>query len=217
MRKLIVVLMSFILLTVISPAGWVLGQEKTSTGAVTYSETEDTSYSRAVFAHYLAVIPNTEYPDLNVDCAISISNVCAVPEGSSLDKFLGAGDDAEKDGYGGFAIILYDRDGTVHYFSSRENEYPLAGYGWAGLNPDGTLGPGQTFTANLKEVLASIRGVQPRDIESFVGYGWVLSEFDCLAGTYSNTIYGLGFTQAFELKPAMGQGGWIGGLPLPVD
>jgi hypothetical protein len=48
----------------------------------------------------------------------------------------------------------------------------------------------------------------------FSGYAWILSEFDCLGGTYNNTVFGVGFTQAFEFLPAMGQGGWFGGIPI---
>lgn len=204
------------LLPVLTPIGWIAAQDGITTGAVSYGEEEATGYHRAVFAQYLAVIPSADpaRPDMSVNCAISISNVCAIPD-PSLDIYIG---EAKKPSSGGFAIILYDRDGTVYNFSSYNNKYLKNGYLiGAGLNEDGTLGPGQTFTVNLQEVLAAVNDVYPQDVEQFVGYGWILSEFDCLAGTYSNTIYGLGFTQAFELKPAMGQGGLFGGIPLPVD
>jgi len=212
MKKLTVILMSFMLLAVISPCTWLQAQDKASTGAMTYSETEGTAYHRAVFAHYLAVIPNAD-PSMSVNCAISISNVCAVPDNSSLGIYLG-GDGTPTSG--GFAIILYDREGEVYYFSSRDNSM-IGYYSENNYNNDGVLNPGETFTVNLQEVLAAVKGSSLSDAGEFVGYGWVLSEFDCLAGTYSNTIYGLGFTQAFELKPAMGQGYQFGGLMLPVD
>lgn len=204
------IVLNLFLLSVISPPGWIVAQDTASqTGAVTYSESEDTVYNRAVFAHYLAVIPN-ENPEFSVNCAISVSNVCAIPEGSRLGTYLA---NSELPDSGGFAIILYDRDGTVYNFSSRENY--MVGYYGENHAGDGVLEPGQTYTVNLQEVLAAVKGVDLGDEGEFVGYGWVLSEFGCLAGTYSNTIYGLGFTQAFELKPAMGQGGFnFGGLPL---
>jgi len=204
--------MSFVLLSVISPLGRVSGQDRGNTGAVVYNESEGSSFSRAVFAHYLAVIPDSvpDGIDAAVNCAISISNVCAIPPDMGLETYLGQG----LPDSGGFAIVLYDRDGTMHYFSSRIHRYFGSSLIGAGLSQDGTLEPGQTFTVNLAEVLAVVQGVEPAEVE-FVGYGWVFSEFDCLAGTYSNTIYGLGFTQAFEFKPAMGQGGQIGGLMLP--
>ena len=216
MRKIIVISMFCTLLPVLSPIGWIAAQDNNPTGAVTYSEEDGTDYYRAVFAHYLAVIPNAD-PGMSVNCAISISNVCAIPDSSKLDTYMGS--DVTRASSGGFAIVLYDRDGTVYNFSSRGDTFLLDGELWpgTGLNTDGTLDPGQTYTVNLQEILVAIQGVEPDEVEEFVGYGWILSEFDCLAGTYSNTIYGLGFTQAFELKPAMGQGYQFGGLMLPVD
>ncbi len=218
-KKIIVILIFCIFIPVFTPIGWISAQDGISTGAVSYSEEDTTDYYRAVFAHYLAVIPDPDPtgPDYSVNCAISISNVCAIPEGSGLEIYS-LGSDKTRPTSGGFAIFLYDRDGTVYSFSSKSvNRYLDGHLIGAGLNEDGTLDPGQTFTVNLQEILAAVQGVYPQDVEQFVGYGWILSEFDCLAGTYSNTIYGLGFTQAFELKPAMGQGGQFGGIMLPVN
>ncbi len=214
-------MMFCILFPVLAPIGWVEAQDGISTGAVSYGEEDPTTYHRAVFAQYLAVIPDTDPTglDYSVNCGISISNVCAIPD-PSLDLYIG---EDKRPSSGGFAIILYDRDGTVYHFSSRENTYMYRYFDgkWqldligAGLNEDGTLEPGQTFTVNLQEVLAAVKDVYPQDVEQFVGYGWILSEFDCLAGTYTNTVYDRGFSQAFEMVPAMGQGGLFGGIPLP--
>jgi hypothetical protein len=212
MKKITVITLSLLLLSVISPPGWILAQDASfQTGAVTLSETDDTSYLRAVFAQYLAVIPN-EDSALSVNCAISISNVCASTAESKLDAFNSTIARADS---GGFAIVLFDRDGTVHNFSSQQHY--MVGYYGEDHPGDGILRPGQTFTVNLQEILAAVKGVKIGEEGEFVGYAWILSEFDCLAGTYSNTIYGLGFTQAFELQPAMGQGGFIGGIMLPED
>ncbi len=164
--------MFFILLPVLSPIGWIAAQDSSSTGAVAYSE-QDVTYYRAVFAHYLAVIPDpdTAEPDNSVNCAISISNVCAIPDGSKLDSW-GMGTDRARSSSGGFTIVLYARDGTVYSFSSRGDKYLKNGnLIGTGLNEDGTLDPGQTFTVNLQEVLAAVQDVYPNDIEEFVGYG----------------------------------------------
>lgn len=198
------------------PGTEALAQAKPITGSVGYSEAEGTSYARAVFAHYLAVIPNSQNPEYSVNCALSISNVCAVPEGSGLDVYIGDSFTETSTG-GGFVIYLFHQDGTVDRFSSREHNYLGANLIGSGLGADGILEPGETFIVNLQEVLAAVNGVNVQDVEPFVGYGWVLSEFGCLAGTYSTTIYGYGFTQAFEFKPAMGQGNQFGGLMLPSN
>ena len=57
-----------------------------------------------------------------------------------------------------------------------------------------------------------ITGLPEVDNE-FTGYGWVIGNFDAIAGTYNVTIFGLGFTQNFELTPTVGPGS-LGGLQL---
>ncbi|HUV13396.1 MAG TPA: hypothetical protein VMY18_07110, partial [Acidobacteriota bacterium] len=160
------------------------------TNPVVFAQGELTTAHRAVFAQFLAVIPN-EDPEFSVNSAMSISNVCAAPD--VLSPFLG-----REPTEGRVALYLYDMSGNLTTF------IPDSDMLGAGLNPDGTLKPGQTWTVNLSEVLTAAIGSKGNE---FRGYGWVLSEFDCLGGTYSNTIYGLGFTQNFEMLPAMGQGG----------
>lgn len=171
------------------------------TDSVTFLEGDFSTAYRAVFAQFLSVIPNDD-PSLSVDSAISVSNVCAAPD--VLTSLVTTGGPKT----GRVALYLYDRDGTLTMYVSNP-----ASPG-SGLNANGALGPGQTWTVRLAEVIAAARGIKERQIE-FSGYGWVMSEFDCLAGTYSNTIFGLGFTQNFEMLPGMGQGGFIGGLMVP--
>jgi hypothetical protein len=170
-----------------------------STDPVAFAQGELSTARRAVFAQFLAVFPNEEDPNFSVNSAMSISNVCAAPD--ALSPFLG-----REPTEGRVAIYLYDMSGTLTTFITASD---MLG---EGLNPDGTLKAGQTWTVNLSEVLSAATGSKKRE---FRGYGWVLSEFDCLVGTYSNTIYGLGFTQNFEMLPAMGQGGFFGGLMVP--
>lgn len=144
---------------------------------------------------------------MGVDCALSISNVCAAPE--ELQPFVFARPEAPEAGR--IWLFLYDRDGTATvYLTGPDHRVG------DGLDEEGRLGRGHTWTVRLAEILADAWGVEESEV-SFRGYGWVLSEFDCLAGTYSNTIFGLGFTQNFEMVPAMGQGGWFGGLPVPQE
>lgn len=155
---------------------------------------------RAVFAQYLVVRPN-EDPRYTVDCAISVSNVCAGP-GSVA--YLTGRDEAPI--RGSVALFLYNSDGTPISYVTDSNSPGT------GLNADGTLGAGQTWTVRLAEVLNAAGFKDKAGKAEFNGYGWILSEFDCLAGTYNNTIFGLGFTQNFEMLPAMGQGGFFGGM-----
>ncbi len=73
-------------------------------------------------------------------------------------------------------------------------------------------GPAKPYTVRLAEILAQITGL-PEEENEFIGYGWVIGNFDAIAGTYSVTIFGLGFTQNFELTPAVGHGGILTGQP----
>jgi hypothetical protein len=83
----------------------------------------------------------------------------------------------------------------------------------AGLDEMGYLWPCRTYTVRLAEILSKITGL-PANENEFTGYGWVIGNFDAIAGTYSVTIFGLGFTQNFELTPAVGQGGILTGLRI---
>lgn len=167
-----------------------------------FLQTEASTYRRAAFAHFLAYLPNSDQPGLAVDGAISISNVCAAPE--ELDLFIG-----DAPSRGRIKLVLYNLDGTrIQYVSGPDAP-------GEGLDAAGELPAGQTWTVRLAEVLASGLGVPETQVGDFRGYAWVLAEFDCLAGTYTNTIFGLGFSQAYELSPAMGQGGFFGGVQLP--
>ncbi|GAB4237162.1 MAG: hypothetical protein Kow00109_10980 [Acidobacteriota bacterium] len=172
-----------------------------------YLQEAATPARRAVFAQFLAVLPNAENPAMGVDCALSISNVCAAPEG--LEPFLLTQPNSPTSGK--IWIFLYNADGTpTVYVTGPDHRVG------AGLDAQGRLGPGETWTVRLAEILADAWNVPESEV-TFRGYGWVLSEFDCLAGTYNNTIFGLGFTQNFEMVPAMGQGGWFGGVPVPQE
>jgi len=173
--------------------------------AVIFSEELTTTYYRAVFAQYLTVIPDTNLEDGNqsVDCGLSISNVCASP--SAVAPLLASQNGPTS---GRLLLALYDGDGEVIVYRPDSDDVG------EGLNPDGTLSEGKTWRVLLAQVLADHEGASDLSQVEFSGYGWILSEFDCLGGTYNNTVFGVGFTQAFELLPAMGQGGWFGGVPI---
>lgn len=178
---------------------------KENTAAPAFLQESETTPYRAVFAQYLAVIPNAADPSLSVDCALSVSNVCSAPE--ELKLFIGDSSDGAPTS-GRITLYLYNLDGTEIQYRTDGNSPG------DGLNPDGSLGSGQTWTVRLAEILAAAEGKPEAEIQ-FRGYGWVLSDFDCLAGTYSNTVFGVGFTQSYEMLPAMGQGGNFGGVIIP--
>jgi hypothetical protein len=173
--------------------------------AIGFAEEDTTTYYRAVYAQYLTVIadPNLEDGDQTVDCGLSISNLCAAP-GAVLPLLAAQGGPTA----GRLTLFLYGSDGEQIIYTPTSDDLG------EGLNPDGTLSEGGTWRVRLAQILADHSGDGDESKINFSGYGWVLSEFDCLGGTYNNTVFGVGFTQAFEFLPAMGQGGWFGGVPI---
>ena len=183
----------------------VYGGPQPTADAIGFAEEDTTTYYRAVYATYLTVIsdPNLEDGDQSVDCGLSISNLCSAPGAVSPLLASQGGPTSGK-----FTLFLYGSDGEEIVYTPQSDDLG------AGLNPDGTLSEGRTWRVRLAEILADHNGDGDESKLNFSGYGWVMSEFDCLGGTYNNTVFGVGFTQAFEMLPAMGQGGWFGGVPI---
>lgn len=178
------------------------GQNFQGTDTISFLAQDNTEPHRAVHAHFLVWQANVDDSNFNVDTAISVSNVTAAPPEAAG---LGIGEPTS----GRFTVYLWDADGTLFTHTTG----PDSPEGNGMLNLDGTLDPGKTYTVRLAELLEEITGEDEADIQ-FTGYGWVVSEFDGLGGTYNVTIFGLGFTQNFEFLPGMGQGGMFGGAPV---
>ena len=130
-----------------------------------------------------------------------MSNILGAPAGYLGDKY-----DAFGDRHGTVEIYLWNRDGTAMMYETGPDSPG------AGLDESGELWPCRTYTVRLAEILSQITGLPESDNE-FTGYGWIIGNFDAIAGTYNVTIFGLGFTQNFELTPTVGNS--IGGIPLP--
>jgi len=195
--------LSFLLLLGVQPE--LQAEPQVFSDTVAFNEEATTTYYRAVFAQYLTVIPDSNLDDGNqsVDCGLSISNVCAAPD--VVSPLIGAQKGPTS---GKVTLVLYEADGEVIVYTPDSDSVG------EGLNADGTLSEGRTWRVLLAQILADHQGIADQSQVSFSGYGWILSEFDCLGGTYNNTVFGVGFTQAFEFLPAMGQGGWFGGIPI---
>lgn len=177
------------------------GKFDTSSGS--FAGTAVTTSQTAVFAAFLSNVGPSDQIPSGINTAISVSNILAVPPGLQSDFInIGGSDDT-----GTVTFFLYDRDGTgVMYDTGSDCSAGI------GLNPDGTLGPGQTYTVLLADILECAVGDRTA---SFNGYGWVVGNFDAIAGTYNVTIFDIGFTQNFELTPAVGQGQtFTGGIPV---
>ena len=152
--------------------------------SVSFMAAGHTSEQSAVFASYLVSIPN-EDPMMAFDTAISVSNVLMAPDG--IDAAGGAYEGYNK--MGTLEIYLYNRDGEM---MMHETSMDSPGTGLM----DGMLGPGQTYTVLLSEILG--------DME-FVGYGWIVGNFDAIAGT--RTVIGSFVNQHGTLSPPMSHQG----------
>ena len=151
--------------------------------SVSFMAAGHTSEQSAVFASYLVSIPNDD-PMYAFDTAISVSNVLGAPEGIDV---AGYGEGYNKTGT--LEIYLYNRDGTM---TMHETSMDSPG---AGLT-DGMLGAGQTYTVLLSEIVG--------DTE-FVGYGWIVGNFDGIAGT--RTVIGNFVNQHGTLSPPVSHQG----------
>lgn len=156
--------------------------------SVSFMAAGHTSEQSAVFGSYLVSLPM-----LGFDTAISVSNVLMAPDG--IDTAGGYGEGTNT--MGTLEIYLYDRDGTM---MMHETSMMSPGTGLT----DGMLGPGQTYTVLLSEVTGDM---------DFVGYGWVVANFDGVAGT--RTVIGMGFSQHGDMTPAVSRQG-AGIKPMPM-
>ncbi|MDE2926807.1 MAG: hypothetical protein OXT71_10460 [Acidobacteriota bacterium] len=178
MNKSRAMLFSAVLLTVAFGATAMAGT------SVSFMAAGHTSEQSAVFASYLVSIPN-EDPMYAFDTAISVSNVLAAPAG--IDASGGYGEGYNE--MGTLEIYLYNRDGTM---MMHETSMDSPGSGLT----DGMLGKGQTYTVLLSEIVG--------DME-FVGYGWVVANFDGVAGT--RTVIGSFVNQHGTMSPPVSRHG----------
>lgn len=171
---------------------------------VTFLQGASTTSQSAVFATFMSALEGGFSGPNGVDgqdTAISVSNILATPNGLSgavTNAQTGPGGDS----VGGLTFFLWDRDGTSYRFSTVE--HPDVG---AGQDANGMLSPGQTYTVLLNEVLANVTGGPVTD---FVGYAWIVADFDAVAGGYVNFFPGLQASENFEMVPQ------LGGIPTTV-
>lgn len=147
------------------------------------------SNQSAVFASYLVSIPN-EDPDQVIDTYISVSNVLSAPEG--VDS---AGSPYEGDNkVGTLEIYLYHRDDDEPMIYETTGDSP-----GSGLDENGMLAPGQTYTVRLADLVGENR--------AFIGYGWIVGNFDGIAGTRTIINFGQGVTVHGDLTPKLSHHG----------
>lgn len=195
----------FIFIAVIFLAGgFTAFAEGIDTGSRSFTGMYETTDQTAVFMTLATstapvVAPAGETPAAAVATAISVSNPLAWDPMSIYLTLTG-----------------YVTEGTVEIHLWDQTEGELISYETAGdspgdgLNEDGTLSPGGTWTFLLGDVLAAAGWDG-----DFTGYGWIVANFDGVVATHTLVIFDVGFAQAFHAVPALGQGvHGMAGLPV---
>ena len=182
----IVALVASFLLGVEALAAGRDGGFATDSGSILASST--TLSQTAVFAAFLANLDS----GADGDSAISVSNILGAPSGSGFPE--------GGDTMGSLSIYLYDTNSdSAWVFDTADN--PTVG---SGLDASGQLGSGKTYTVLLSEVVNAVGG------GDFVGYAWIVANFDAVAGTFVNFFPALGVGQSFQMQPT------TGGTPVSV-
>ena len=181
--------------------GFTAFAEGIDTGSRSFSGGEATTDQAAVFVTFAAHVGATDGTDSTtavISTSISVSNPLAWDPMSSFLALDGGVTEGTVEVFlwdqAGGAMISYESDDTVG----------------VGLNTDGTLSSGGTWTFLLGDVLDAAGFVG-----DFVGFGWIVANFDGVAGTHTTSIFDVGFNQAFHAVPAIGQG-FHGTAGLPV-
>ena len=187
MNKSRAMLISAVLLTV------AVGGTAMAGSSVSFMAAGHTSTQSAVFASYLVSVPH-DNPMYQFDTAISVSNVLKAPAGIDVAGY-GEGTDM----MGTLEFHLWHHDGTMMAVVT-DGDSP-----GTGLDENGMLGPGQTYTVLLSELL---------DDAMFVGYGWVVANFDGVAGT--RTVIGNFVNQHGTMSPPVSHQG-AGVKPMMMD
>ena len=146
------------------------------------------SNQSAVFASYLVSIPSDD-PDQVIDTYLSVSNVLSAPGGVDTAGSPYEGDDR----VGTLEIYLYSRDDDEPMVYETTGDSP-----GAGLDENGMLAPGHTYTVRLAELVG--------EENAFVGYGWIVGNFDGIAGTRT-ILLGQGVTWHGDLTPELSHHG----------
>jgi hypothetical protein len=140
--------------------------------------------------------------DDGIHTALSVSNILAAPEGIWMT-------DEMNDLSGNIEFYIYRADGHLIKFETTNSSE-----GNGVLTSSGRLNPGRTFTMSLEEILAA-KDELPEGGASFVGYGWVVANFDAVQGTVNIFYPDLGFGQALNMEPTFG-GVFAAGIPVDV-
>ena len=202
MNKSRAMLFSAVLLTV------AMGGTAMAGNSVSFMAGPGTTNQSAVFASFLAYVPNMENPAMVIDSAISVSNILGAPDNLMYIVQGGAGEGGSTM-MGTVEIYLYGMGGAEPIIYS--TDMMMAGQG---TGMDGMLMPGGTYTVFLSEIL-----MEAGHEGHFLGYAWIVGNFDGIAGTRKvvDNMTGM-FNASGDLSPSVDHnGGGIRTIMMDMD
>ena len=202
MNKSRAMLFSAVLLTV------AMGGTAMAGSSVSFMAGPGSTNQSAVFASFLAYVPNMDNPAMSIDSAISVSNILGAPDNLMYVVQGGAGEGGSTM-MGTVEIYLYGLDGSTPIMYS--TDMMMVGQG---TGMDGMLMPGMTYTVFVSEILMA-KG----HVGSFLGYAWIVGNFDGIAGTRKvvDSMTGM-FNADGDLSPSVDHnGGGIRTIRMDMD
>ena len=194
MNKSRAMLFSAVLLTV------AMGGTAMAGNSVSFMAGPGTTMQSAVFASFLAYVPNMDDPAMSIDSAISVSNILGAPDNLMYVVQGGAGEGLNMEGT--VEIYLYGHDGSTPMYST---DMMMTG---VGTDMEGVLMQGGTYAVFLSEILMAA-GHEGQ----FLGYAWIVGNFDGIAGTRKvvDNMTGM-FNASGDLSPSFDHNG--GGIRI---
>jgi hypothetical protein len=157
------------------------------------------AHSTPAFSAVLGALMGQQSAGEELDTALSVSNTCAAPALGMVpaDAHLNF-QECGVESTGPVWLFCYDQGGTSWTFNSSTDlidDMPIGG----GLDEDGMLPPGGTFTVYMSNIVEAVTGDSAN--VSFAGYCFVVGQdFEAIAGTYVNFIPLAGIQQDFALQ-----------------
>lgn len=164
-----------------------------------FLQAQATADQVALFAPFLSFSDG-----LDIQSALSVSNVMAAPDGILPATGLSRDE-------GSIEVYFFTSDGEAIVFETEDNSV-----GNGVLDDDGELASGRTWTVQLSDILDAVdEAPSGNDIVS--GYAWIVCNWDAAQGTSTVFVLGVGFSQSMNLEPTFGSGGALSlGMPVVV-
>lgn len=178
------------------------------------------SHTTPAFSAVLAQLMMQQAAGEELETAISVSNTCALPSiapvPTPLDSHISGFPECGVESTGPVWLFCFDQGGTSWSFNSSDpgtwvddGEGNLGPVG-SGLDEEGNLPAGGTWTAFMSQVVEAVTGDSAN--VSFVGYCYVVGQdFEAIAGTYVNFLPLVGIQQDFAMQADMM------GVPIVVE